>query len=192
MNTSRIQLVADITLTGGVITIASGDTIEITSSAAAQRTLSADSASRVFICAGTLTLSWVTVADGNCASDAGSECGAGCAVVYNGGHLVLNYATFSNCYSEGVGGAMHVEGRVTATSSTFSNNRADCASGAGGGVFMIRGWDGDVEGVVSTTLCSFIGNDGDCQGGVASPHWGGQWISSGDYFESNTASILGL
>lgn len=154
-----------ITLTSGAITIGAGiANLTVNGPGRESLAISGNDASRVFEQqgTGTLTLSGLTLAHGAGADSGGcvlangsltlsgvtlSACAAGAATVANnggGGAAVLGNATLTDAhFSDNTvdgnlrvrGGALSVGGALTATASTFTNNRASSHEVSGGNAF---------------------------------------------------------
>jgi CSLREA domain-containing protein len=128
-DTINFAVTGTITLGGTQLTIDSN--LTITGPGADQLTISGNDASRVFdINSGTVTISGLTITDGNAA-------GGGGIYNYVTGDLTLNNCTVSGNKATGAGGGIYnYYGDLTLNNCTVSGNKA---TGVGGGIYNFYG-----------------------------------------------------
>jgi len=155
----------DITFAGGVtgtITIASelpeinslfnGAVVNIIGPGAGSLAISGNNADRIIINEGTLSISGVTLENGNSATTSSNDDLAGAGAILNAGSLTLDSTVLTNntAGNNGTGGAVYGTGgsSLTVNNSTFSNNSV--GAGNGGAI--------DSAGNVAVTNSTFSAN----------------------------------
>jgi hypothetical protein len=157
-------VIGTITLTNGTLAIANGVTIE--GPGANLLTISGNHAVTVFtISSGTVTISGLTIANGNTGGNGGG--------IYSAGTLTVENSTFSGNVASSGGGIFN-DSTLIVENSTFSGN----IGADGGGIFNFTG---DTLTVSNST---FFGNQSGGGGGIISQ---GTAIVSNSTFFSNTA-----
>jgi CSLREA domain-containing protein len=161
---------ATITLTSGRLEITK--TLTISGPGAGSLSISGNNASRVISTTGVVTITGVTIRDGNV-----SEKGGG---IYNSGMLMLTNSTvYSNTAGTYGGGIFNYDGTVTLANSTVSGNTADY----GGGIE-------NEEGTVTLANCTVMSNTADGGGGIYITE-GGTLTLTNSTVSGNTAGYYG-
>jgi CSLREA domain-containing protein len=128
---------------------------------------------------GTVTISGVSIVNGNTISSGGNVGGG----INNSGTLTVTNSTFSgNTAANGGGGIFNENGTLTVANSTFSGNSANTGGGSGGG--GIYNWA-----TLTVTGSTFSGNNGGYGGGIYNPN--GIATVANSTFSANTASSYG-
>jgi hypothetical protein len=165
---------------GQLVNLANGT--EVDGASSSKTIIDAGGNSRVLYNSGSLTLTGVTLENGNAASDDGRGGG-----LNNAGHLNLSYVVFlgnvgmENIFSgDSEGGGLYNSGNANVSKTRFYDNYAYF----GGGYF-------DAEGAVLTMSGSIVGDDRIDHGNTARQGGGGYEASNGTYtgvtFEGNSA-----
>lgn len=174
---------------GGTVTFGCSGTIFLTNEIAISSdtaidgsghavTLSGDNAVRVFAVPQgvTLSLSGLTIANGNRPDDAGGA-------IYNSGRLIIAHSSLIG-NAAGSGGAITNQGSgatLDVSNSTFSDNSATDFQGAGGAIF-------NDYGTATVSHSTFSGNSADEQGLGGAVYNRGTLTVSNSTFFANTAN----